>query len=84
MDVLDSLTKPSVLSWLLLREMYGAEVEEPDWKFLNSGNPSTDFQIPNNFVKWMKEPPIFIFKRKIKKLENTYGAKFHEQWAFEF
>ena len=78
------ITKPSLLSWLLLQELYDENSSEPDRPTLNSSPAPDGFQGDPFFLKYIKMfvPPIYSDNaHAIGQLEKIH---FFQQWSFEW
>lgn len=78
------LRRPSLLSFELLRFLYGDHVVKPDWTQCHSGEPTPNFQPPEFFEKFRNNflPPIY--STWIKEVQNRTLLPMFKQWAFEW
>jgi len=76
--------KPSVLSWMLLKEIYGQSVPTPDWSKVSSDDAPPDFCSDRFFHKYVENflPPAYLIVAQ--GVERRTGVPFIGQWAWEW
>lgn len=83
-EIRASIKRPSLLSWLLLRDL-GSDYDEPlENSLCHSSDVPAGFEVRTFFDKYVKSflPPIYaIWSTRI---EDKYSIPFHQQWAFEW
>lgn len=82
--ICETVTRPSILSHLMLQEMSHANNLAIPWSELHSGNPVSTFVVEEYFDKYKMGyvPPIYDINAK--KLERDYLISFQQQWAYEW
>jgi len=75
---------PSLLSLLLLRELYGRIVPAPDWCLLFSDNAPSDLEADDFFQKYARNflPPMYM--NTAGNITRRTGEPFTKQWAWEW
>lgn len=83
-QMLAKYPRPSLLSLLLLRELYGQSVQAPDWCVLFSGDAPSDFEADDFFQKYARNflPPVY--KDTADNITRRTGEPFTKQWAWEW
>ena len=78
------LRRPSLLSFELLRFLYGDDAVKPDWTKCHSSEPTPNFEPPEFFEKFKNNflPPIY--GRWIKEVQDRTLLPMFRQWAFEW
>ncbi len=78
------LSSPSLLSWLLLRELKPLEEVPLAAALAYSGTVPREFSLPEFFSKYVESflPPIYEFWAKT--VEKREGLAFRRQWAYEW
>lgn len=79
-----AINQPSILSWMLLNELFSDGVPVPDWKILHSGTAPSEFRANSFFTKYSSNflPPIYT--EYAKRIETIKQIPFQKQWAFEW
>jgi hypothetical protein len=82
--VAPSISKPSLLSWLIVSNLYGKSAGELEIGTLHSGSPPEGFQVAAYFGKYAKSlvPPIYLDRAERIDRRNCPG--FLRQWEFEW
>lgn len=78
------LQRPSVLSSVLLKQIYDTPIDDAAWSEAHSGTVPDDFK-PDQYFEEHKSahvPPIF--RSNLRRLERNSGLPFIRQWAFEW
>jgi len=78
------LRRPSLLSFELLRFLYGDHALKPDWTQCHSGEPTPNFEPPEFFEKFRNNflPPIY--STWINEVQDRTLLPMFRQWAFEW
>ncbi|XUX00067.1 MAG: hypothetical protein TUN42_09250 [Dehalogenimonas sp.] len=78
------LHKPSLLSFELLRRLYGDRVTKPNWTRCHSGETPSGFEPQEFFEKYRTNflPPIYDVW--MKEIERKTNLPMFKQWAFEW
>ena len=79
-----SLTKPSLLSWLIARSLYEEYIGDPTVGDLHSGTAPTGFEAVPFFLKYARNfvPPVYL--ERARHIDQKYRLGFLRQWAFEW
>jgi hypothetical protein len=80
----NSVNKPSILSWLLTRELASGSEPPIDEALVSSESASSDYQPPQFFTDYVRNfvPPIYDMWAT--KIEQRTGIPFRRQWAYEW
>jgi hypothetical protein len=78
------IKKPSLLSFELMRFLYSNHASKPEWMQCHSGEPNSNFEPPEFFVKFKDNflPPIY--GRRIQEVQERTLLPMFRQWAFEW
>jgi hypothetical protein len=78
------LSKPSLLSWLIARHLYGEYIGDPVVGDLHSGSAPGGFEAHPFFVQYAESfvPPVYLMHAK--HIDQKYCPGFLAQWAFEW
>ncbi len=79
-----SFPRPSLLSWLLLRELYGQSFPEPDWTSAFSADRHRDFEPDPFFLRHAVQFVPKILAKMANRVARETGAPVVEQWAWEW
>lgn len=78
-----AIRRPSILSSLLLRQMYGRD-SEIDWRRSHSGPAPRDFHPSAYFEEHRTAHVPPVLSSRLEQLERHTGLRFMQQWAFEW
>jgi hypothetical protein len=80
----EMLSKPSLLSYLLLKQLGYDNILKPDYGGLCLSEPSQDFKPSHFFQKYCSNylPPAY--NMKAFEIERKYNIDFRKHWAFEW
>lgn len=83
-EMLATFPCPSVVSWLLLRELYGPNVPRPDWCTMFSSDVPPDFQADPFFQRYVRNflPPVYM--DTAESVTQRTWSSFVKQWAWEW
>lgn len=82
---LDSrLSRPSLLSYELVRYLYKEAAVKPDWSACHSGPMSPSFAVPEFFEKYRNNfvPPMY--GHQMEEVQTRTALPMVERWAFEW
>lgn len=87
-EVIESLSRPSLLSWLLLRDTYrrpDLPLEEGSTQSLrlHSGSPPDDFEPSFYFLRYCTQYVPGVFNYLAEEIDKN-GLHFKRQWSFEW
>jgi hypothetical protein len=79
-----ALKRPSLLSFELLKHLYGAAAIKPDWSTCHSSSTTPEFIPPEFFDKFRTNflPPIY--STRMEAVQNRTMLPIFRQWAFEW
>ena len=82
--ITDAITKPSLLSHMILKELFPDETISIDIQSMNSGQVPDEFDISPFFIKYSRNflPPVYM--DIIEHIESEKGVPLVKQWAFEW
>jgi len=82
-NILRANKKPSILSFILLRELGYGNVSEPDLKTMHLPNCPDSYETGAFFKKYVSSflPPAY--EAKAIEIENEHDLRFLRHWAFE-
>jgi len=82
--ILSCISKPSILSHILIDELFSREASPMNLAIMNSGSCPEDFQPDPFFTEYYTNflPPIYA--DIAERIENEKGISFIRQWAFEW
>ena len=83
-DIVKSFPRPSLLSWLLLRELHGVDCPEPAWQCTFSEGLRRDFEPDPFFLRHAIHfvPPIYA--ETANRIARETRSPFVNQWAWEW
>jgi hypothetical protein len=83
-EITGAITKPSLLSNMIVKELFPKDMALIDTKSMNSGQFPNEFEINPFFIKYSGNflPPIYM--NIIKNIESVKGVPLIKQWAFEW
>lgn len=83
-ELIDHLSKPSILSWMLLNELFPSENTVLEESLSHSGNAPREFKPDLFFGKYIKSflPAIYDFWAEC--IEEREQIPFRQQWAYEW
>jgi hypothetical protein len=83
-EIKGAITKPSLLSNMIVKELFPEDIAPNTTEVMNSGRFPDEFQINSFFVKYSRNflPPIYM--DMIKRIELAKGVPLIKQWAFEW
>lgn len=80
----DSINKPSILSDMLMSELYSDHLSSPNWKDWNWGDAPEHYSADKFFLKYRRafSPPIY--EERSDRIGKWTGLPFMQQWAYEW
>lgn len=83
-EIIEMIGKPSLLSYLLLKEICCDEISRPDWGSMCLQNEPRDCVPSAFFQKYCTNyiPPIY--ETHAHRIEQKYGILFYKHWFFEW
>jgi hypothetical protein len=79
-----SVRAPSVLSWMLLKELFGEAVEELDWKTAYSGSCPSSFKPDPFFEEHVENFLPLVYWDNAEYISHHCEVDFVRQWAWEW
>jgi hypothetical protein len=83
-EVATHINRRSLLSDILLQEIYHLRIGAPGWAYPHSGAVPDSFNIKKYFDEHKSAHVPFIISNHIAELERRTGFPFMRQWAFEW
>lgn len=82
--ITNAITKPSLLSHMILKDLFPNETISIDIQAMNSGQVPDEFDLNPFFIKYSRNflPPIYM--DIMEHIESIKGSHLIKQWAFEW
>lgn len=83
-EMVAAITRPSLLSHIILGELFSEDIIPIDSEAMNSGQCPNNFRIDPFFRKYSRNflPPIYM--DTLEHLESKFDVPLTKQWAFEW
>jgi len=79
-----AITKPSLLSDIVMKELFQEDKAPNETRAMNSGQFPDEFQVNPFFIKYSCNFLPSIYMHIIKNIESAKGVPLIKQWAFEW
>ncbi len=83
-SVVAAIKKPSLLSWLISRELYGPAVSDPVAYDFYSGTAPETFTADAFFTQYVRIFLPEIYLLRCRRIDERTGNRFIKQWSFEW